>query len=209
MEPADLLTRQQQSESRIQPQCGHPWEGASHLGSERPLPESVSHLSMSHAVSHTMIPPFSKTDDSEEIDALHTKIRKNGSGSTTINSYRSCYSTPRYDDNYMFISENNPSFSSKIIIRRLVLKDNLMRCRALQKTASFPGPNCKKIGHTADFCVSNLGGTMTGRSIDDTRSAQHVAATKAPPAATSAPKTAPEAVVVGGATYHPSWSDTR
>jgi hypothetical protein len=40
---------------------------------------------------------------------------------------------------------------------------------------------------------------MAGCPIDDARSAQRIAATKAPPVATtSAPKTAPEAVVVGG-----------
>ena len=46
---------------------------------------------------------------------------------------------------------------------------------------------------------------MTRRSINDARSAQRVtvAAAKTPPVAmTSAPKTAPEAVVMGGVTYY-------
>jgi hypothetical protein len=135
--------------------------------------------------------PLSKT--AREIDALYSRIVKMGPIdddlllavlllNALIDSHPDMYFYLTY------ISENDPTFSSETIFRRIYQEHNLIRLRAEQnpqasstsaaqaqgrRRGSKPRPvctNCKKLGHLADFCVKP-GGKMAGRSIDDARSA--------------------------------------
>ncbi|KAF8494899.1 hypothetical protein F5888DRAFT_1805217 [Russula emetica] len=110
---------------------------------------------------------------------------------------------------------NDPSFSSKTIMRRFTQEDGLSRCR----TDLSLSPTT--------FAAQSRGGGMAGHSIDDTKAAQcaassHQSCTEKPLAkaqsisstniaatntatssvATPAPIIMPEAIVIGGTTYY-------
>jgi gag-polypeptide of LTR copia-type len=180
--------------------------------------ESVSHLPTSHAVFEELRKtheqsqmilvkkamemrfrpdvPLSKTV--EEIDALHFKIVN--MGPIDNDQLKAVFLLNALNDNFedihyhLMSMADDPSFSSKTIIRRLRQEDSLMRRRAEQNSQTLsitfaaqgrgrPRPactNCKKLGHLADFCVQP-GGKMAGRSIEEARTAQRAFANKQSP----------------------------
>ncbi|KAI0279337.1 hypothetical protein BGY98DRAFT_933241 [Russula aff. rugulosa BPL654] len=162
--------------------------------------------------------PFSKTV--EEIDtALHTKIVKkmgpiDDDYRSTLSGLAASQDLNALDnDNYLCISEHDP-----LILVENYLSPNSPGTRP--QCAFAPneghellppfsplrrsGTEAARIPATWLTSVSNLVGSWLVHSIDDARSAQRAAATKTPPVATtSAPQTAPEAVVVGGVTNYP------
>jgi hypothetical protein len=179
--------------------------------------ESVSHLPTSHAVfeelrkmhEHSQIilvkkamdicfrphVPLSKTV--EEIDALHFKIVNMGpidndqlKAVFLLNALKDDFEDLQF---HLMCMADDPSFSSKTIIRRLHQEDSLMRRRAEQNSqtpsTTFAAQgrgkrrpactNCKKLGHLVDFCTQP-GGKMAGRSIEEARTAQRALANKQP-----------------------------
>jgi transposase InsO family protein len=132
----------------------------------------------------------------DEIDTLHTRIVN--MGPITFDDLRAIFLLNCLSDSHDTIRSHllniaeEPSFSSKSIIRRFAQEDSHSRRRndvnpvastaLAAQTQGRPRSvctNCKKPGHGVDFCVQP-GGKMAGRSIDDARTAQHAASGKPP-----------------------------
>ena len=140
--------------------------------------------------------PLSKTVD--EYVTLHKRIIQMGPidpdqllATYLINGLNDIPAFENLQSN-IITSADDPAFSSKMVIRRILQQDNLSRCRAEQNPQAATAlltqnrtksraicAHCKRPGHLTEFCIQP-GGKMAGRSIDDARTAQRLFMGKQP-----------------------------
>jgi hypothetical protein len=140
----------------------------------------------------------------KELRTLHDRITK--MGKIDDNKHFTVLIINSLGRNYMQLQSSihgmtdEPNFTSTVALKRIETEASLEQCRAELATqtssvalsASLPRPkrgdvvctNCKRLYHTADFCVRS-GGKMAGRSMEEAQTAQRAAAGKPPRAITA------------------------